>query len=251
MRVPIIIGNWKMNKTVSETIRVITELKGQLSGKQEVEIVVAPSYVSLHPAEIAVQGTPIKLAAQNVFYEESGAYTGEISPAMLVDVGCQYCIVGHSERRAYFGEENSVLNKKVRALLENEVMPILCVGETKEQREKGKTFEIVETQLREGLRGVPDVDGSRVLIAYEPVWAIGTGDTASPGMAQESHGFIRQKLEAVFRKDVAQQMRVIYGGSVNGDNIKDLMSQPDIDGALVGGASLQAQEFAEIINYGD
>jgi triosephosphate isomerase len=251
MRQKIIIGNWKMNKTVSEAIRLITELKGLLSGKQEAEIVVAPSFVSVHPAEIAAQGTPIKIAAQNVHFEESGAYTGEVSAPMLADAGCKYVIVGHSERRQYFGETDQTVNRKLKSVLENEMSPVICVGESKEQREEKKTFFVLEAQLREGLRGVNDADGSQIIVAYEPIWAIGTGKTATPGIAQEAHAFIREKLSGIFRKDIAQKMRVIYGGSVTPSNAKDLLSQPDIDGALVGGASLEAKSFAEIINYGE
>jgi triosephosphate isomerase len=251
MRKKIIIGNWKMNKTVTETIRMITELKGALSGKQEIDVVVAPPFVALSAAEIAAQGTPIEVAAQNVHFEESGAFTGEVSPPMLLDVGCKYALVGHSERRTLFGETDAMINRKVRALIENELIPVLCVGETKAQRVAGKTFEVVETQLREGLRGVADGEAARVIVAYEPVWAIGTGETATPAIAQEVHHFIREKLASLFRKDLAWEIRVIYGGSVNRDNIKDLMAQPDIDGGLVGGASLDAKGFSEIVQYGE
>ncbi|MFH1018000.1 MAG: triose-phosphate isomerase [Pseudomonadota bacterium] len=248
---PIIIGNWKMNRTVSEAIRLITELKSVLSGKQEVEVVVAPSFVALHPAEIAAQGTPIQIAAQDVFYEESGPYTGEISAPMLVDAGVKYVIVGHSERRQHFGETDASVNRKVKASLDNELMPVLCIGETKEQREQKKTFDVVERQLRECLRGVNDSYAEDIVVAYEPVWAIGTGIPATPAMAQEVHRFINEKLAVIFRKDLAEKMRVIYGGSVTPQNIKELMAQPDINGALVGGASLEARTFAEIVNYGE
>jgi triosephosphate isomerase len=251
MRRKIIIGNWKMNKTVTDTIRMITELKGTLSGKQDADVVVAPPFVALSAAEIAAQGTPIQIAAQNVHFEESGAFTGEVSPPMLADVGCKYVILGHSERRAYFGETDALINKKVRAALENELTPVLCVGETKAQRAGGKTFDVVETQLREGLRGVTDADARQVVIAYEPVWAIGTGETATPATAQEVHNFIREKLAVIFRKDLAPEIRIIYGGSVHKNNIKDLMAQPDIDGGLVGGASLDAKGFSEIVQYGE
>ncbi len=251
MRRTTIIGNWKMNNSVSESIRLITELKGLLSGKQEVDIAVAPPFVSLHPAEIAVQGTPIQVAAQNAFFEDNGAYTGEVSPPMLVEIGCRFVILGHSERRQYFKETNDLINKKVRAVLESEMTPVLCIGETKEERKKGKTFEVLENQLRDGLRGLNDGEGEQVVVAYEPIWAIGTGETASPATAQEAHAFIRDKLSAIFRKMVAAEIRIIYGGSANENNIKDLMAQPDIDGALVGGASLNAQSFAKIIQYGE
>jgi triosephosphate isomerase (TIM) len=251
MRRKIIIGNWKMNKTVTDTIRMITELKGMLSGKQDADVVVAPPFVSLAAAEIAAQGTPIQVASQNVHSEESGAFTGEISTSMLVDVGCKYAIVGHSERRTLFGETDAMINKKVRALLDNELIPVFCLGETKPQRAAGKTFDVVETQLREGLRGVSDTDAVQVIVAYEPVWAIGTGETATPATAQEVHQFLREKLGVIFRKELAHEIRIIYGGSVNRDNIRDLMAQPDIDGALVGGASLDARSFADIVHYGE
>lgn len=249
MRTPLIIGNWKMNKTVPETIRAITELKGLFSGKQEIEIAVAPSFTALHPAEIAAQGTPIKIAAQDLFYEESGAYTGEVSPAMLLDVGCTYVIVGHSERRQHFGETDAIVNKKVKAALESELRPVMCVGESKAERGAGKTFEIVEGQLRACLRGVRDTEAENVVVAYEPIWAIGTGETATPGTAQEVHQFLREKIGTIFRRDLSQKMRIIYGGSVTRDNIKDLMAQADIDGALVGGASLDARSFVDIVHY--
>lgn len=249
MRRKIIIGNWKMNKTVTETIRMITELKGLVSGKQDVDIVVAPPFVALAAAEIAAQGTPIQISAQNVHWDDSGAYTGEVSPPMLVDVGCKYVVIGHSERRTHFGETDQMVNRKVKAALENELIPVICLGETKAQRAGGKTFDVVETQLREGLRGVADTDAGLLVVAYEPVWAIGTGDTATPAIAQEAHNFLRDKLAVIFRKDLAQEIRILYGGSVHKDNIKDLMAQPDIDGALVGGASLEAKGFAELLHF--
>ena len=186
-----------------------------------------------------------------MFFEESGAYTGEISPLMLVDVGCKYVIIGHSERRQHFGETNGWINQKVKAALENQLAAILCVGETKEQREQGKTFEVIETQLRDGLRGVSDSDAENLVVAYEPVWAIGTGDTATPQTAEEVHGFILEKLETVFRRDVSQNIRIVYGGSVKPDSIRDLMAQPHIDGVLVGGASLNAESFSKIVSYKD
>ncbi|MFH1263699.1 MAG: triose-phosphate isomerase [Pseudomonadota bacterium] len=251
MRRKIIIGNWKMNKTVSETIRTLTELKGLLSGKQDVEIVVAPPFPSLNPAEIAAQGTPVQIAAQNVHFEESGPFTGEVSPAMLADAGARFVIIGHSERRTHFGETDSTVNRRIKAVLENDLTPIFCLGETKPQRQQGKTFDVIETQLREGLRGISDANAPRIIVAYEPVWAIGTGDTATPATAQEVHGFLREKLGALFRNEIAQEMRIIYGGSVNKENVRDLMSQPDIDGALVGGASLDARSFADIVQYGE
>lgn len=251
MRKPIIIGNWKMNHNVSDSIRLITELKGRLSGKQEAEIAVAPAMISLHPCDIALQETSIGLAAQNVHYEENGAYTGEVSASMLLDINCKYVIVGHSERRQYFFETDELINKKVKTVLEHEMSPVLCVGENLGQREEGKTLSVVEDQLRVCLRGVSDVQASRVVIAYEPVWAIGTGKPATPEMAQEVHKSIRSILEDLFSKNVATSMRTIYGGSVSSKNISQLMKQPDVDGALVGGASLDAEHFVDIIQYGE
>lgn len=251
MRRPIIIGNWKMNNNVSDSIRLITELKGLLSGKQEAEIAIAPSMVSLHPCDIALQETSIGLAAQNVHYEENGAFTGEVSASMLLDVNCTYVILGHSERRQYFFESDELVNKKLKTVLEHEMSPILCIGENLTQREEGKTLSIVEDQLRICLRGVTDAQASRIVVAYEPVWAIGTGKAATPDMAQEVHKAIRGVLEDLFSKNVALAMRCVYGGSVSSKNISQLMKQPDIDGALVGGASLDAEHFVDIIQYGE
>lgn len=251
MRRPIIIGNWKMNNTVSESIRLITELKGMLSGKQEAEVAVAPSMVCLHPCEIALSETSIGLVAQNVYFEEKGAFTGEISASMLLDLNCKYVIVGHSERRQYFFETDEVINKKVKSVLEHEMSPILCIGEQLAQREEGKTLSVVEDQLRICLRGVHDEQAERVVVAYEPVWAIGTGKAATPEMAQQVHHYIRSSLENMYSKNVASAMRIVYGGSVSSKNIGAFMKLQDVDGALVGGASLDAQSFVDIIQYGE
>lgn len=251
MRKPIIIGNWKMNNNVSDSIRLITELKGMLSGKQNAEIAVAPAMTSLHPADIALAETSIGLAAQNVHFEENGAYTGEVSASQLLDLNCKYVIVGHSERRQYFMETDEIINKKVKTVLEHEMSPILCVGENLRQREEGKTLSIVEDQLRICLRGINDSRIERVVIAYEPVWAIGTGKAATPEMAQEVHKHIRNVLETMYSKNIATTVRTVYGGSVTPKNISQLMKQNDIDGALVGGASLNAESFFEIIQYGE
>lgn len=251
MRKPIIIGNWKMNNSISDSIRLITELKGLLSGKQESEIVIAPSMIALHPCDIALHETSIGLAAQNVHFEENGAYTGEISASMLLDVNCKYVIVGHSERRQYFSETNEIINKKLRAVLEHEMNPILCIGEKLHEREEKKTISVIDDQLRACLRGVKDVEVDRVVIAYEPVWAIGTGKAATAEMAQEAHHAIRKILEDLFSKNIATSIRTVYGGSVTSKNIASLMKQPDIDGALVGGASLDAEHFVDIIQYGE
>lgn len=240
-----------MNNNVSDSIRLITELKGMLSGKQDAEIAVAPSMTALHPCEIALAETSIGLAAQNVHFEENGAYTGEVSASQLLDLNCLYVIVGHSERRQHFAETDEVINKKVKTVLEHEMSPILCVGEKLNQREEGKTLSVVEDQLRVCLRGISDSQMERVVIAYEPVWAIGTGKAATPEMAQEVHKHIRNLLEKQFSKNVATAVRTVYGGSVTPKNIASLMKQNDIDGALVGGASLNAEAFFDIIQFGE
>lgn len=240
-----------MNHNVSDSIRLITELKSLLSGKQEAEIAVAPSMISLHPCDIALAETSIGLAAQNVHFEENGAYTGEVSASMLLDINCKYVIVGHSERRQYFFETDELVNKKIKTVLEHEMSPILCVGENLMQREEGKTLSVVEDQLRVCLRGINDAQMERIVIAYEPIWAIGTGKPATAEMAQEVHKAIRGILENLFSKNVALLVRTVYGGSVTSKNIGQLMKQPDIDGALVGGASLDAEHFVDIIQYGE
>lgn len=240
-----------MNNNVSDSIRLITELKSMLSGKQEAEIALAPAMASLHPCDIALQETTIGLAAQNVYFEENGPFTGEVSASMLLDLNCKYVIVGHSERRQHFGETNEIINKKVRTVIEHEMSPILCIGEKLQEREDHKTMSVVEEQLRTCLRGVKDMEAERVVIAYEPVWAIGTGKPATAEMAQEVHHAIRKMLEHLFSKNVATSMRTVYGGSVTSKNIGSLMKQPDIDGALVGGASLDAEHFVNIIQYGE
>lgn len=250
-RKKIIIGNWKMNKSVADAIRLVTELKHQLTGKQEIDIAVAPPFTALHSVEIAIQGTAIKLAAQNMFHEDSGAYTGEVSPIMLVDVGAKYVILGHSERRQYFFETDAGVSKKVQAAFEYDIQPIVCIGETKEQRAAKETFAVLENQLRESLRGVTDSQAESLIVAYEPVWAIGSGEPATPAQAQEVHLFLRNLLATVFRKDIAQQVRIIYGGSVAPANIRGFVEQSDIDGVLVGGASLETTSFAGLIHSMD
>lgn len=250
MRKPLIVANWKMNKTVSDAIRFVTELQALASGKQEAEIVLAAPFTALFSMEVALQNTSFGLAAQNMHDQPYGAYTGEISPSMLVDLSCGYVILGHSERRATFGESDDLINQKIHSALEYGLRPIVCLGETWEVREKGETFQWVEQQLVSALRGVSEELGSEIIIAYEPIWAIGTGQNASPEQAQEVHAFLREKLGFVFRKDIAQKIRLIYGGSVDEENIDSLMEQTEIDGALVGGASLEASRFSEIISYG-
>ncbi|RKY05578.1 triose-phosphate isomerase [Candidatus Poribacteria bacterium] len=249
MRMPLIAGNWKMNKTVGEAVQLVEELKKLVADVKDVEIAVAPPFTALYPVAQALKGSNIKLAAQDVFWEDSGAYTGEISPVMLKDLGCQYVIVGHSERRQYFGETNETVNRKVKAVLRHGMRPIMCVGEKLEEREAGKTMEVVKDHVVGGLEGLSEEEMERVVIAYEPVWAIGTGRTATPQQAQEVHQFIRELLAEMFSKETAERVRIQYGGSIKPENIAGLMAQPDIDGGLVGGASLQAESFAKIVKF--
>lgn len=249
MRRPIIAGNWKMYKGPSEARSFAKELVRSLGVPSDLEVVVAPPFVSLLPVWEEIKGSPIQLAAQDVFWEREGAYTGEISPSMLKECGCTYVIVGHSERRNYFGETDDAINKKVKAVLDEGMKVILCVGEKLEEREAGRTLEVVQKQVLSGLYGLTAQQLKGVVIAYEPVWAIGTGKNATPEQAQEVHVAIRKILEGEFDQEVASEMRILYGGSVKPDNIDELMAAPDIDGALVGGASLKVESFVRIVNY--
>ena len=249
MRIPIMAGNWKMHMTVGEAVDFVTRLQEALGDWEETEAVVAPPFAALAPVAERLKGTRIALAAQNCFWEDQGAFTGEVSPLMLRDLGCRYVIIGHSERRAYFGETDETVNKKVKAALSHDLLPIICVGESLEQREDGGTFKIVERQIREGLKGLDGAVVQTLVIAYEPIWAIGTGKTATPEQAQEIHAFIRGLVAALFDSEGAEKIRIQYGGSVKPDNVDELMAQPDIDGALVGGASLKVDSFARIIRF--
>jgi triosephosphate isomerase (TIM) len=247
MRKPLIAGNWKMHNTIAETIELLNGLKRELVDCTEVDVLVCPAYTSLSEASDVLTDTGIFLGAQNIYWQEKGAFTGEISPAMLVDAGCSYVIVGHSERRQYFNETNDTVNKRIRAALKAALTPIVCVGEILSERESGKTLPVIETQLKEGLAGFEKEDVLKMTIAYEPVWAIGTGKTATPLEAQEVHKFIREWIKNNIGEDAALGIRILYGGSVKSDNIKELMQQADIDGGLVGGASLDAASFAGIV----
>ena len=245
---PLIAGNWKMNKTVTEALALVRELRGMVSMvREQVEVAVAPPFTALHPVAKAIEGSNIKLAAQNSYWEVSGAFTGEVSPAMLEEVGCAYVIVGHSERRQYFGETDQTVNRRTRAVLAHRMRPIVCVGETLAEREGGQTLQVVERQVRDGLAGLSKQDGEKLVVAYEPVWAIGTGKVATTAQAQEVHGFIRKLLNELFGAEVGSAIRIQYGGSVKPDNAAELLAQPDINGALVGGASLKAEDFAKIV----
>ena len=251
MRKPFVAGNWKMNKTVKEAVSFLSELKPLVSDVKNAGIVIGAPFTALETAVRETAGTNIKIAAENVNASDSGAYTGEISPVMLKDLGVEYVILGHSERREYYGETDVIVNEKVKAALAHGLKPILCVGEKLEEREAGTTDEVVKTQTIGGLKDITAAEMKNVVIAYEPVWAIGTGKTASPEQAQEVHAFIRKLLTELYGADIAQDVTVQYGGSMKADNAKELISQTDIDGGLVGGASLEASSFAEIVRAGD
>jgi triosephosphate isomerase (TIM) len=249
MRKPVIAGNWKLYKTKNEALALIEELAPLIAGVTTVEVVVAPVFTVLPTLLGAVAGTGISLAGQDVFWEEEGAFTGEISSRMLLDAGASHVIIGHSERREYFGETDQTVNKKVKAALKGALVPIFCIGETLEAREAGQTFSVLERQLKQGLEGITAAQLAPVIVAYEPVWAIGTGKTASDAQAQEAHAFIRGVLAELYGKETADKTRILYGGSVKPENVKGLMSCSDIDGALVGGASLKGASFAAIVRF--
>lgn len=247
MRKKIVAGNWKMNKTPSEAVELANMLK-PLVDTDKVDVVFCVPAIDIIPVGQAIEGTKIALGAENMYFEESGAYTGEISPAMLVDAGVKYVILGHSERRQYFAETDETVNKKVKKALEHSLIPIMCCGETLEQREKGITLDFIRKQIKCGLNGISKDDITKVIIAYEPIWAIGTGKTATSAEAEEVCGAIRNVLAEMYDTDTAEKIRIQYGGSVNGKNAAELFGMPDIDGGLVGGASLK-EEFKDIVNY--
>ena len=250
MRKTVIAGNWKMYKTNKEAVEVLTQLKDLTKDVSTVDIVIGAPFTCLSDAVKAVKGSNVKIAAENVYPKEEGAYTGEVSPKMLKDIGVEYVILGHSERREYFGETDEFINQKVKAVLEYGMTPIFCIGEKLEDRESGKTLDVNTRQIKGGLAGLSQEESKKVIVAYEPVWAIGTGKTATPEMAQETHKEIRNVLAEMFGKDVAEEITIQYGGSMKPENAKDLLSQADIDGGLVGGASLKADSFFEIIKAG-
>lgn len=247
MRTPIIVGNWKLNKTIGEAVALVTSLKSLVADVTNVEIVVAPVFTGISAVADALADGEIRLAAQNVFWEDSGAFTGEVSPAMLKDVGCDYVIIGHSERRQYFGETNESVNRKAKAAHAHGLIPIVCVGESLEERESGKTGAVVEDHILNGIDGLSADQIAATVIAYEPVWAIGTGHNATPDQAQAVHALIRSLLSEIYSADVASKVRIQYGGSVKPDNATALIAQPDVDGALVGTASWEAKSFAQIV----
>ena len=249
MRRPIIAGNWKMHKTIEESVELVSTLKKNLSGVHHCEIVVCPPFTSLIAVKEVIKDTNIVLGAQNMFWEKKGAYTGEISPEMLVSVGCKYVIIGHSERRQYFHETDETVNKKMLSAFSSGLIPIVCVGETLQEREKNITFQVIERQVKNGLANIPSNKVESLVIAYEPVWAIGTGKTATPQQAEEVQAYIRAIYAEMYGSIPAESIRILYGGSIKPENISELMKQKNIDGGLVGGASLEADSFTKIVMY--
>jgi triosephosphate isomerase len=248
-RRPLIAGNWKMHLTLSEAVHLAQAIAEASGDCPDRDVLVAPAFTALSAVCNAVKGSTLLVGAQNVAWETHGAYTGEISPAMLSDIGIAWAIIGHSERRQLFGEDDAMINRRVQGALTNNIHPILCIGETLAEREAGHTFAVLEQQVRKGLDQVTNAQMTDLVLAYEPVWAIGTGKTATKEQAQEVHAFIRHLLTGMYEKSVADATRILYGGSVKPDNINDLMAQPDIDGALVGGAALKAESFARIVHF--
>jgi len=249
MRKTIIAGNWKMYKTIVEAIELANGLKRELFKLEDgaIDIVLCPPFTALSEVSEVVAESNIGLGGQDIFWEDEGAFTGEVSGRMLKDAGCGYCVIGHSERRQFFGETNESVNKKIRAALKHGLTPIVCVGETLAEREKELTFKVLDDHVQNGLKGLSEDEVLKIVIAYEPVWAIGTGKTATPAQAQEAHKYIRGILVKLYNKDAAESIRIQYGGSVKPENITELMNQPDVDGGLVGGASLKVDSFSEIV----
>jgi triosephosphate isomerase len=247
MRTPVIAGNWKMFKTAREAVLFVKELRSVLKDVAGVEIIVAPAFVAVFPVAEALRNTNIGVAAQNLYWEREGAFTGEVSAAMIKDAGAEYVIVGHSERRRLFGETDASVNRKVGAAIAAGLTPIVCVGETLEERERSETLGVLDRQLKGGLDGLTGQQVAELILAYEPVWAIGTGRNATAVQAQEAHAHLRTRIRHWFGGDAAEHCHVLYGGSVKPDNIAELIREPDVDGALVGGASLDVRSFAEIV----
>ena len=250
MRKPVIAGNWKMYKLLSEAVDTALALKQLVANATHCDVVIAPVFTALKTVVDRLEGSNIRVSAQDCAAEaKHGAHTGEVAADMIKDAGCTHVIIGHSERRQFYGETNETVNAKTRSAVQAGLTAIVCVGELLAEREAGSAENVVKTQITAGLQGLTVADTERIIIAYEPVWAIGTGKTASPEQAQEMHGVIRRTLAETHGADVAEAVRILYGGSVKPDNIRDLMSQPDVDGALVGGASLEAESFAKIVNF--
>ncbi len=249
MRKTIIAGNWKMYKTITQAIELANGLKRELFDLdiQFIDIVLCPPFTALSEVSEVIVDSNLQLGAQDAFWQDEGAFTGEVSPLILKDAGCKFAIIGHSERRQYFGETNETVNKKIKAVLKQGLTPIVCVGETLKERESNETFAVLDDHIQQGLKDITEEEISKIVIAYEPVWAIGTGKTATPGQAQEAQKYIRKLLEKMYNQDIAGSLRIQYGGSVKPENISELMLEPDIDGALVGGASLTIEAFSAIV----
>jgi len=250
MRRLLIAGNWKMHNNIPESLDLVRKILYGVQNINVLDILVCPPFTALKSVYDLIKGSNIKLGAQNLHWEMKGAFTGEISPLMLKDVGCEYVIIGHSERREYFKETDDIINKKIFAALKVGLKPIVCIGEKLEERESGVTEKVLEQQITEGLKGLSNEDMENITIAYEPVWAIGTGKTATPEIANTTQSFIRNKIKEIFNENIAEKIRILYGGSVKADNAKALLEQEHIDGALVGGASLDAENFIKIIKSG-
>jgi triosephosphate isomerase len=248
-RRPLIAGNWKMYKTGPEAVDFVKDFKPLVAGVTGVEIMIAPPFTAIGPVALEIGAAEIRLGAQNLHWQPEGAYTGEISAGMLTAAGCHYVIIGHSERRQYFGETDETVNSKIEAATRAGLAPVFCIGETEAQRDAGDTFSVLDKQVQNGLKGQLSEMLESLVVAYEPVWAIGTGKTATKEQAQEVHRYLRQRFNELFGSDFAGRLRILYGGSVKPSNIKDLMAMPDIDGALVGGASLDPASFSQLVRY--
>ncbi|MEW6673753.1 MAG: triose-phosphate isomerase [Thermodesulfobacteriota bacterium] len=248
-RTPLIAGNWKMFKTCSEAVATAAALAKHVTDVVDRDVMIAPPFTALYPVSQVLEGSRVALGSQNLFWEKEGAYTGEISAAMLASAGCRYVIIGHSERRQYFNETDDTVNRRIQAALKEGLIPVLCVGETEGERDAGQTFSILDKQINNGLKDFFAKDLEKLVVAYEPVWAIGTGKTATSGQAQEVHAFLRSLIQKTLGQERADSIRILYGGSVKPGNIAELMGMPDVDGALVGGASLNAETFSAIVHY--
>ena len=248
-RKPLIAGNWKMYKTCSEAVETARHLVKLVADAKDVDIMIAPQFTALAPVSEIIKGSMVSLGGQNLFWEKEGAYTGEISAEMVIAAGCSHVIIGHSERRQYFGETDDTVNKKINSAIKGQLTPVFCVGETAKERESKDTFSVLDKQVTKGLEGFSSDQLGKLVVAYEPVWAIGTGKTATSDQAQEVHQFLRSMLEKIFGDSFSKMIRILYGGSVKPGNIAELMAMPDIDGALVGGASLDAETFSKIVLF--
>jgi triosephosphate isomerase len=248
MRIPLIAGNWKMYKTVTDAVKFVKEFRGLVKDISDVEIVLAPPFPAVHPAAEAARNSNVLIAAQDLHWEREGAFTGEVSAPMIREAGAEFVIIGHSERRTLFGETDATVNRKTAAAFAAGLTPIVCIGETLDQRERSETMAVLDRQMTGGLDGLTSEQLGQLVLAYEPVWAIGTGRNATPAQAAEAHGHIRQRLRQWFGAEGAEACHILYGGSVKPDNIRELIAQPDVDGALVGGASLDVRSFFDIVS---